>query len=109
MKAVQATFDEGLLDKLDRYCAARASGRSAAIREAVADYLRRKEAEETALRYQAGYGANPPDAELSGWADKGVWPETWGKRQFGAMRGRVAVGDAFSDPVPEAELAAWEA
>lgn len=75
MKAVQATFDEGLLDKLDCYCAARASGRSAAIREAVADYLRRKEAEDAALRYQAGYGAAPADADLSGWADEGVWPE----------------------------------
>lgn len=75
MKAVQATFDEGLLDKLDRYCAARASGRSAAIREAVADYLRRKEVEDAALRYQAGYGAAPADADLSGWADEGVWPE----------------------------------
>ena len=76
MKAVQATFDEGLLDKLDRYCAARASGRSAAIREAVADYLRRKEAAEVALRHQTGYGGGAAaNADLSGWADEGVWPE----------------------------------
>jgi len=75
MKAVQASFDEGLLDKLDRYCAAQARGRSAAIREAVADYLRRREAEEVARRYQEGYGAAPADAELSGWVDEGVWPE----------------------------------
>ena len=30
------------------------------------------------------------------------------KRQFGAMRGRIAVDDAFFDPLPESELAAWE-
>ena len=30
------------------------------------------------------------------------------KRQFGAMRGRIAVDDAFFDPLPESEIAAWE-
>ena len=30
------------------------------------------------------------------------------KRRFGALRGRIAVGDAFFDPLPESELAAWE-
>ena len=30
------------------------------------------------------------------------------KRRFGAMRGRIAVDDAFFDPLPESELAAWE-
>ena len=72
---MQATFDEGLLDKLDRYCAARARGRSAAIREAVAEYLRRKDAEDVALQYEAGYGAGWVGDDMSGWADEGVWPE----------------------------------
>lgn len=31
-----------------------------------------------------------------------------GKRQFGAMRGRLVVPDSFFDPLPEAELGAWE-
>ena len=31
-----------------------------------------------------------------------------GKRQFGAMRGRLVVPDSFFDPLPEAELRAWE-
>ena len=30
-----------------------------------------------------------------------------GKRQFGAMRGRIAVDDSILDPLPEDELAAW--
>jgi prevent-host-death family protein len=29
-------------------------------------------------------------------------------RRFGAMRGRARVDDAFFEPLPEAELAAWE-
>lgn len=29
-------------------------------------------------------------------------------RRFGAMRGAAATGDAFFDPLPEEELAAWE-
>lgn len=32
-----------------------------------------------------------------------------GKRQFGAWKDRIAVSDSFFDPLPEGELAAWEA
>ena len=31
-----------------------------------------------------------------------------GKRNFGAMRGRIRLDDSFFDPLPEEELAAWE-
>ena len=31
-----------------------------------------------------------------------------GKRQFGALKGRLTVADSFFDPLPEAEQAAWE-
>ena len=31
-----------------------------------------------------------------------------GKRQFGALKGRIVVNDNFFDPLPEAELSAWE-
>ena len=30
------------------------------------------------------------------------------KRRFGAMKGKVAVGPEFFDPLPEDELDAWE-
>jgi prevent-host-death family protein len=29
-------------------------------------------------------------------------------RRFGALSGRMETGEAFFDPLPEAELAAWE-
>ena len=31
-----------------------------------------------------------------------------GKREFGAMRGRIRLDDSFFDPLPEEEIAAWE-
>jgi prevent-host-death family protein len=30
------------------------------------------------------------------------------ERKFGALRGKLIVNDTFFDPLPEAELAAWE-
>ena len=31
-----------------------------------------------------------------------------GKRQFGAMKGRIKITDAFFEPLPEEELKLWE-
>jgi len=31
-----------------------------------------------------------------------------GKREFGAMRGKVDIGPEFFEPLPDEELAAWE-
>ena len=42
-----------------------------------------------------------PVARLVGYAPRG-------KRQFGALKGRIAVDDSFFDPLPEAELSSWE-
>ena len=76
MKAIQVTFDEALLERLDRNPAVRARGRSAVLREAAAEYLKRQDAEEIARRYRAGYcDTSPLDDELEGWAAEGAWPE----------------------------------
>ena len=75
MKSVQISFDEALLDRLDRDPAVRKQGRSAVLREAAAAYLKRREAEEIASRYQAGYrDVAALDDELEGWAGSGTWP-----------------------------------
>ncbi len=76
MQAIQVTFDEALLERLDRHPAVRERGRSAVLREAAAAYLARKDAEDIAHRYRTGYRhAAGLDAELEGWAGGGVWPE----------------------------------
>lgn len=76
MKAIQVTFDEALLERLDRDPAVREQGRSAVLREAAAAYLVRKEAEVISDRYRSGYGdAAALDAELDGWAGEGAWPQ----------------------------------
>ncbi len=31
------------------------------------------------------------------------------KREFGALRGQIRIDDRFFEPLPEEELAAWEA
>ncbi len=31
-----------------------------------------------------------------------------GRRQFGALKGRITIDDSFFDPLPENELSAWE-
>ena len=74
MKAIQVTFDEGLLDRLDRHPLVQEHGRSAVLREAAATYLARKDAEEITERYRAGYLGAAPGDELQGWAGEGVWP-----------------------------------
>ena len=76
MKAVQVTFDEALLERLDRDPAVRERGRSAVLREAAAAYLVRKEADVISDRYRAGYGDRVElEAELDGWAGEGAWPQ----------------------------------
>ena len=76
MKAIQVTFDEALLDRFDRDPAVRERGRSAVLREAAAEYLKRRDAEEIARRYRAGYcDTSGLDDELEGWTAEGAWPE----------------------------------
>ena len=76
MKAIQVTFDEALLERLDRHPSVRERGRSAVVREAAAEYLKRQDAEDIARRYRAGYlDTSDLDDELEGWAGEGVWPD----------------------------------
>lgn len=76
MKAIQVTFDETLLERLDSHPAVRKRGRSAVLREAARDFLRRREAEEVDRRYTVGYGGSDSvQTELRDWDQEGVWPE----------------------------------
>ncbi len=76
MKAIQVTFDETLLARLDRHPLVRQRGRSAILREAAAAFLKRKEDEEIDRRYREGYADIAEfDCASAEWAAQGTWPE----------------------------------
>jgi metal-responsive CopG/Arc/MetJ family transcriptional regulator len=75
MKAIQITIDERLLERLDADDEVKRSGRSAVLRRAAAEYLRKKQRSAVAEAYERGYGKHPTDPDLAGWADDGSWPE----------------------------------
>ena len=68
-------MDDRLLKRLDSCQEVRARGRSAVFRDAVADYLAKREAEEITRSLLAAYGPGTPPDELEGWADEEAWPD----------------------------------
>ena len=77
MKAIRVTFDESLLERLDSHPAVKQRGRSAILREAAIDYLRKQERAEIDRLYGEAYGEkNSVEAELQGWDEEGVWPRS---------------------------------
>ena len=74
MKAIRVTFDEALLDKLSHSPEVQERGRPAVLREAVAEYPKRKDAEDITRRYRAGYRDTAKlNDELEGWTGEGAW------------------------------------
>jgi metal-responsive CopG/Arc/MetJ family transcriptional regulator len=74
MKAIQITLDEELLARLDQDDEVRRDGRSAVLRRAANEYLRRRRADRIADAYRQAYGDGARDTELVGWEREGVWP-----------------------------------
>jgi len=76
MKPIQVLFDEPLLDRLDAHADVKKLGRSAVLRRAAAEYLRRHRARATAEAYRRAYGKHKGlGEEYRGWPDEGAWPE----------------------------------
>ena len=74
MKAIQITMDERLLSDLDADDEVKREGRSAVLRRAVTEYLRRKRETGIAEAYRRGYGGDT-GRDLEGWAEEGAWPD----------------------------------
>ena len=76
MKPIQIMMDEELLRRLDRDAEVRRAGRSAVLRRAAGEYLRRSSARRIAAAYRRAYGAGAGlGADFAGWEDEGTWPE----------------------------------
>ena len=76
MKPVQVLFDEPLLRRLDSDAEVQKRGRSAVLRRAAAEYLKRSRAKRIAESYRRAYAAaGGLGSEFAGWEDEGSWPE----------------------------------
>lgn len=76
MKAIQVTLDDALLARLDADEEVRRDGRSAVLRRAADEYLRRRRKRAIADQYAKAYSARQGlGTEFSGWEDQGSWPE----------------------------------
>ena len=68
-------LDEKLLEALDADDEVRRDGRSAVLRRAAAEYLRRTRREAIAEQYKRAYAKEGGlGAEFEGWGEEGEWP-----------------------------------
>jgi len=73
MKPIRIMMDEELLRRLDRDEEVRRRGRSAVLRQAASEYLRRSTTRRIAKAYRKAYGKNAgPGADFSGWENEGT-------------------------------------
>jgi metal-responsive CopG/Arc/MetJ family transcriptional regulator len=76
MRAIQITLDDALLARLDADEEVRRDGRSAVLRRAADEYLRKRRKRAIAEQYAKAYRGSPNlDDEFSGWEGEGAWPE----------------------------------
>lgn len=79
MRAIEVTFDEKLLARLDADPETKSMGRSAVLRRAVALHLRQKRDRSISDAYRRAYARDKGrDPELAGWESEAVWPEESG-------------------------------
>jgi predicted transcriptional regulator len=75
MRAIQIKLDERLLRELDKDDEVKRHGRSAVVRHALFDYLRRRRRSAVAEAYRRAYGGRrATDVDWVGWTDDSIWP-----------------------------------
>jgi metal-responsive CopG/Arc/MetJ family transcriptional regulator len=75
MKPIQVMIDETLLRRLDADEEVQKRGRSAVLRRAASEYLRRSSSRRIAEAYRRAYGKDGGlGAEFTGWESEASWP-----------------------------------
>ena len=76
MKIVQIVLDKKLLHAADRAAKRARQNRSALVRDALREHLRRLELRASEVRDRQGYSRqSQADAEARGWESEATWPE----------------------------------
>jgi metal-responsive CopG/Arc/MetJ family transcriptional regulator len=76
MQIVQIVLDKKLLRAADRAAKRTRRNRSALVRDALREHLRRLELRAGEERDRQGYSQHPQaDAEARGWESEATWPE----------------------------------
>jgi metal-responsive CopG/Arc/MetJ family transcriptional regulator len=76
MRVVQIVLDKKLLHAADQAAKRTRRNRSALVREALREYLRRLELRASEVRDRQGYSRQAPaEAEARGWESEATWPE----------------------------------
>lgn len=74
MKTIQMTIDEELLTNIDKIAQGIKMSRSAVIRDALEQYLKRLHIAELEMKHREGYSKSPEaEGEFDIWEDEQVW------------------------------------
>ena len=74
MKTIQVVLDETLLRATDRLAEQSSMNRSALIRAALKEYLKRAQILEMERRDRVGFERQPDCGELAAWEGASAWP-----------------------------------
>jgi len=75
MEVIQIVLDKGLLQATDQAAQRKKTNRSALVRDALREHLRRLEIREKEDRDRKGYSRKPPEREDAiAWETEAVWP-----------------------------------
>jgi len=75
METIQVVMDKDLLRATDREAKRTKMKRSALVREALREYLKKAHYQELERRDREGYEKHPDTGELVAWEGVATWPE----------------------------------
>src|SRR6266404_2488129 len=86
MEIVQIVLDKKLLHAADQAAKRTKRNRSALVRDALREHLRRLELRASEERDRQGYSRqSPADAEARGWESEATWPEEYPVERCGSI------------------------